>query len=199
MGGTPLRNLRIFNELCGDTARSAVLVTTMWDKLPSQMEGENREASLKKNYWNGMIQRGASVDRFENTPKSAWDVVGTMVVRSREYSDGTPLLLQEELIIHKKRLEETRAGRAMYRSLQDHLAKRQEAVQLLTDASKYQRDETINSQLVDLQRDIEQILRVVDRLHISLGRRIFHFILDKSQTVRGLTNSWMSLIQANSF
>jgi len=187
MGGTPLRNLRIFNELCGDTARTAVLVTTMWDKLPTHTEGEKREESLKKNYWNGMIQRGAFVDRFENTTKSAWDVVGTMVVRSRKNSVGIPLLLQEELIIHKKRLEETRAGRAMYRSLQDHLAKRQEAVQLLTDVSKYQCDENINSQLVDLQSDIEQILRVVDRLHISLGRRIFHFILDKSQTVRGLT------------
>ena len=189
MGGTPLRNLRIFNELCGDTAKSAVLVTTMWDKLlPSNtQEGDKREESLKKNYWNGMIHRGAFVDRFENTSKSAWDVVGTMVVRSRENSGGIPLLLQEELIIHKKRLEETRAGRAMYRSLQNHLAKRQEAVQLLTDASKYQSDESLNSQLSDLQRDIEQILRMVDRLHISLGRRIFHFILDKSQTVRVLT------------
>jgi hypothetical protein len=192
MGGTPLRNLRIFNELCGDTARSAVLVTTMWDKLPSNMEGYNREESLKKNYWNGMVQRGAFVDRFENTSKSAWDVVSTMVAQSRKNSNGIPLLLQEELIVHKKRLKETRAGRAMYRSLQDHLAKRQEAVQLLTDASKYQSDENIGSQLSDLQREIEQILRVVHRLHIPLGRRIFHFILDKSQTVCGLSRLRMS-------
>jgi len=187
MGGTPLRNLRVFNELCGDTARSVVLVTTMWDKLQGRMEGDTREESLKKNYWNGMVQRGAFVDRFENTPKSAWDIVGTMVVRCRNYGDNIPLLLQKELVIHKKRLEETRAARAMYRSLQDHLAKRQEAVELLTYASKYQSDENISSQLFDLQRDIEQILRVVERLHIPLGRRIFHFILDKSQTVRGLT------------
>lgn len=187
MGGTPLRNLRIFNELCGDAARSAVLITTMWDKLPSHTEGERREESLKKNYWHGMIQHGAFVDRFENTFKSAWDVVGTMVVRSRENDGSIPLLIQEELMIHKKRLEETKAARAMYRCLQDHLSKRQEAVQLLTDVSRYQSDENIDLQLSDLQRDIENILREVDRLHISFGRRLVHFILDKSLTVRGLT------------
>jgi hypothetical protein len=188
MGGTPLRNLLIFNELCGDAARSAVLITTMWDKLQSHTEGERREESLKKNYWHGMIQHGAFVDRFENTSRSAWDVVGTMVVRSRKNDRSVPLLIQEEVVIHKKRLEETRAARAMYRCLQDHLSKRQEAVQLLTDASKYQSDENLNSQLFDLQRDIENILRQVDRLHISFGRRLFHFILDKSPMVRGLTN-----------
>jgi len=187
MGGTPLRNLQIFNELCGDAARSAVLITTMWDKLPSHTEGERREESLKKNYWNAMIQHGAFVDRFENTFKSAWDVIGTMVVRSRTYEGNIPLLLQEEMIRHKKRLEETRAARAMYRCLQDHLSKRQEAVQLLTDASRYQRDDNINLQLSDLHNDIEKILREVDRLHIPFSRRLFHFILDKYQMVRGLT------------
>ncbi|KIM49767.1 hypothetical protein M413DRAFT_59536, partial [Hebeloma cylindrosporum] len=186
MGGTPLRNLRIFTELCGDAARNAVLVTTMWDKLTSHTEGERREESLKRNYWHGMIQHGAFVDRFENTFKSAWDVVGTMVARSQEINGSIPLLIQEELVIQKKRLEETRAGRAMYRCLQDHLSKRQEAVQLLSDASKYQSDENINSQLFDLQKDIEKILREVDRLHISFGRRLFHFILDNSTSmVRG--------------
>jgi len=190
MGGTPLHNLRIFNELCGDAARSAVLITTMWDKLPSHAEGEGerREESLKKHYWHGMIQHGAFVDRFENTFKSAWDVVSTMVVRFRENDGSTPLLIQEELMIHKKRLEETRAARAMYRCLQEHLFKRQKAVQLLTDVSKYQSDENINLQLFELQRDIENISREADRLHISFGRRLFHFILDKSLMVRGLTN-----------
>jgi len=185
MGGTPLRNLRIFNKLCGDKARCAVLVTTMWDKLLSLTEGENRETSLKQNYWHGMVQRGAFVDRFENTSRSAWDVVGTMVARFRKNSDGTPLLLQEELIIHKKRLKETKAARAVHRGLQDHLARRQEAGQLLIDALKYQRDENIHlqSQLSNLRSDIEKIVREVDRLHISVGRRLIQFIY-KPQMVR---------------
>ena len=184
MGGTPLRNLRIFNELCGDAARSAVLITTMWDKLPSQTEGERREESLKRHYWHGMIQHGAFVDRFENTFKSAWDVVGTMVVRSHENEGGLPLLIQEELVMQRKRLEETRAARAMYRCLQEHLSKQQEAVKFLTDASKYQSNENINLLLFDLQREIENILREADRLHISFGRRLFHV---KSLMVSGLT------------
>lgn len=62
-------------------ARNIVLVTTMWDKSNRKAENEELEEDLKAGYWKIMIQHGASVDRFENSPTSAWAIVDKIVAR----------------------------------------------------------------------------------------------------------------------
>jgi hypothetical protein len=48
MDKIPLHNLLIFRKICKDSARSAVLVMMMWDKLSNYSEGEQREQILEE-------------------------------------------------------------------------------------------------------------------------------------------------------
>jgi hypothetical protein len=84
MTGKPERNLHKLGELSSEGekwARSVFLVTTMWDKLKAQNRdlNEEREERLKNQYWKVMIDNGAGVYRFLNTPDSAWEIVHRLV------------------------------------------------------------------------------------------------------------------------
>ena len=49
MAGTPLKNLKMFAQLCGSVAAErVVLTTTMWGKLSSPGIGEKREKEMKE-------------------------------------------------------------------------------------------------------------------------------------------------------
>jgi len=82
MTGQADRNMARFVEPCGDKcAQSIALVTTMWDKVQDlkETEAEAREEQLGNGYWKVMIDNGASLDRFHNTPESAWPIISRMV------------------------------------------------------------------------------------------------------------------------
>ena len=77
------RNMAKFVEPCGDKwAQSIALVTTMWDKAKNfrdtEAQWQAREEKLG-NYWKVMIDNGASLDRFHNTPESVWPIISRMV------------------------------------------------------------------------------------------------------------------------
>lgn len=75
MGGSPLKHLKMFQNLCGTEAlKNVVLVTTMWDEVGEE-EGSNRENELTARYWNAMIDLGCHTSRFYNNTKSASDIV----------------------------------------------------------------------------------------------------------------------------
>jgi len=82
MGATPLKNLATFRELCGEGLEKVVLATTMWPEV----EGDEqeicvaREEELKNNYWKGMIEKGSTTRRFENTQASAWRIIDCIIV-----------------------------------------------------------------------------------------------------------------------
>jgi GTP-binding protein EngB required for normal cell division len=78
--GKPHRNFHKFGELCGGQwAQSVVLVTTRWDTIQNSDLGEKREKDLEKGYWKSMIDNGVALDRFLNTPDSAWNIVGKVL------------------------------------------------------------------------------------------------------------------------
>ena len=78
MSGTPLKNLRMFEKLCGEDFRNVVLTTTMWDEVEPEV-GEMREAQLKAEYWKTMIDRGSSVRRFHQDQKSAFEILDPII------------------------------------------------------------------------------------------------------------------------
>ena len=125
MAAAPHRNLLMFAELTGPrSAKNVILVTTMWDKLiPEFDDGNEREKGLKEEYWNVMIYHGAAVERFLNTPDSAWGIIDNVVKRNRNDQKAV-LLFQEEVIDQKKSLSATSAGIALSLDL-DRLVERQ--------------------------------------------------------------------------
>jgi hypothetical protein len=113
MGSMPHRNLRMFAELTGPgSAKNVVLITTMWDTLGRNRAdlGNQREERLKKEYWNVMIEHGATTERFLNHSDSAWNIIDKIFNKN---SKKTALRFQEERVDQKRPLKETGAGKTL--------------------------------------------------------------------------------------
>ncbi|KAG6331871.1 hypothetical protein ID866_7214 [Astraeus odoratus] len=83
MAGTPFKNLRVFQKMCGDEAMSQiVLTTTMWDEVDEEV-GNERLAELQGNYWKSMITAGSTTFRYRNTPESAKELIWQLVDKKR--------------------------------------------------------------------------------------------------------------------
>ena len=79
MAGTPLKNLRMFESVCGRNAfQHVILVTTMWDEVDEEM-GIARENEMKSKYWISMLERGAKTNRFMRTRESALHVIEPLI------------------------------------------------------------------------------------------------------------------------
>ncbi|KAF9469801.1 P-loop containing nucleoside triphosphate hydrolase protein, partial [Collybia nuda] len=115
MAGTPLRNLHMFERLCGiDALQNVMLVTTMWDEVYDMAIGLAHEEELKAKYWNSMLNVGSRILRFGYTHQSAW----TIVDQFTGIRDRVPLQLQVELVDEGKDLSQTAAGSALYQWLE---------------------------------------------------------------------------------
>jgi len=106
MSGSAMKNLRIFSNLCGrDAMPNVVIVTTMWSKVDVN-DGIEREKVLKQEVWKPLLNSGCRVERFDNTHKSAWDIVE----QSTGKDTATHLLVQTEMVDSGKTFEQTQAG-----------------------------------------------------------------------------------------
>ncbi|KAI6006461.1 P-loop containing nucleoside triphosphate hydrolase protein [Pisolithus marmoratus] len=109
MAGTPLRNLRIFQKLCGNKAMSrVVLVTTMWDEVDEYV-GNERLEELKGNYWKQMIALGSRTYCYQNTYESSRQLLSQLVGRK-----PFKVSLQNEMVDHGQKLQHTRAERMQF-------------------------------------------------------------------------------------
>jgi len=83
MDGTAIRNLRMFQSLCGEKVLpNVVLTTTHWD-IADQRLAVEREAELRNRFWKGMTQRGAKIMRFDGSREAASRVVDPMLSLDR--------------------------------------------------------------------------------------------------------------------
>ncbi|KIM49736.1 hypothetical protein M413DRAFT_115381 [Hebeloma cylindrosporum] len=93
--GTPINNLRMFEELCGkNTFNNVILATTMWDEVDKEV-GEFREGELESRYWKAMLDRHSSIGRFLGTRDSAFRLIAPLL---EEANIRNALLLQKELV-----------------------------------------------------------------------------------------------------
>ncbi|KAG6842249.1 hypothetical protein C0991_000219 [Blastosporella zonata] len=108
MRGTPLRNLTMFEALCGkDALQNVVLTTTLWDEVDSGV-GVSREGQLQRDFWAPLMGEGCRTARFSNTFQSAWKVIGLFDINAPR-----PLLVQREMVDEKKDLKATSAFKAL--------------------------------------------------------------------------------------
>ncbi|KAG8220498.1 P-loop containing nucleoside triphosphate hydrolase protein [Butyriboletus roseoflavus] len=117
LAGTPLRNLGVFQNLCGtENLKNVVIVTTMWDEVEDQSVGSKREEELLSSFWKGMIDLGSRTCRFQGTRESAWEIIDHLDLEgSRE--GRTPLQIQREMVDKELPLHETAAGKTLFHSL----------------------------------------------------------------------------------
>lgn len=110
MQGTSLKNLLMFEKLCGEkTFENVVLLTTRWD-LVDENVGIKREKELMDKYWKTMIHKKSKVMRYKE------DADINSVVEHLLGKEGVNLLIQKELSDGKSLLD-TGAGTVINKDL----------------------------------------------------------------------------------
>jgi hypothetical protein len=179
MGGTPLKNLRHFQDLCGkNMLRKIVLTTTMWDDV-NQDTGETREGELRDDFWKGMVKRGSTIARFEGTRDSAFRVIRPLLDAA---NDRHQLLLQKEVLDVELSLCETPAGQKLRPGLRamtrQQLELQEKILQQLGSADKATMLESLVREYEALKQnpDFVKLLGELEELDIRLGRRFLNMI-----------------------
>lgn len=126
VAGTSLKNLHLFEKLCGENFNNIVLTTTMWDDVDEPV-GAQREQELVTEFWGPMIERGASVKRFLYTRESAFEILLPIFDKVDERSSRA-LLIQNEINDHGLPLKDTSAGKTLYMKLGELVARHQEVL-----------------------------------------------------------------------
>jgi len=160
MAGTPLKNLRLFEKLCGDDFHRIVLTTTMWDEVDEET-GAQRERELKSIYWRSMIERGSSVKRFLQNRPSAFGILTPIF---DEVNKNSSLLLQREMVNLQIQLRQTTADRTCFLEVEKLVSRHQKALSRvrggLTEPSFDQ--EQLQELMGEYQRASAQLRRCVE-------------------------------------
>jgi hypothetical protein len=115
MTGSAHKNLRMFQELCGDSSLgSVVLATTMWANVKLS-DGESRENQLKttREFWGGMIEHGSHAFRHTDDEQSAMSIISYIL----DQRTTMILQIQRQMMDEGKDLDETSAGQELEREL----------------------------------------------------------------------------------
>lgn len=173
VGGSAMKNLRMFKKLCGEDALpSVVLVTTWWNGVDAAT-GAQRETELatRDAFWAGLISKGSRMFRQDNGVFSARHIIDYLVNRKRPVT----LKIQKELVDDKKTLDQTGAGIEVDAQL---AAQRKEfeakLLQIQTDMQEAMRekDKEYQEELLAFKRETEEKMRKAeeDRLRLQMDR-----------------------------
>ena len=143
---TTRKDLEVFQKLCGDdTFRSVILGTLKWGDVFKEA-GDMRTQQLCENYWRYMVDHGSKFFKFEDSSKSAWTMVDSIVDTNRSRAEG--LQIQRELIEALKLMPDTEAGQKLRNDLDQVLKKFKE------DQKALKKDE---SNRLELKNEIAQV------------------------------------------
>lgn len=108
VGGSGIKNIKMFQKLCGDESlASVILATTMWD-LAIEQAAVDREAQLKRDpmLWKRMIDHGSQVIRHDEQKASAEKIIKCLIASKRPVT----LDIQREMVDQQLELLQTGAG-----------------------------------------------------------------------------------------
>ncbi|PUU74167.1 hypothetical protein B9Z19DRAFT_906561, partial [Tuber borchii] len=113
MEGSAMKNLRMFQRLCGqEVLENVLLTTTQWSKV-DPTEGEFRENNLRdEGLWGGLIGKGATLQRFHGTRESGLELINKLVSKTRK-----PLHIQDQIVKQHLTLLQTDAGKFLNEGL----------------------------------------------------------------------------------
>ena len=108
LGGSALKNLRMFKKLCGEEGLSSVVFgTTMWSDGDMDLQlSREEQLATQPDYWSVMLAKGSRMFRQNRGAQSATEIVAYLLSRRR------PMILkiQRQLVDENLTLEETSAG-----------------------------------------------------------------------------------------
>ncbi|CAE6452183.1 unnamed protein product [Rhizoctonia solani] len=130
VGGTSIRHMNMFKELCGtESLKNVVYVMNMWSNPPTEDEIMREDELRYSDEFFGMpLAEGAQMARHNNTQASAHDIVRKLLPRP-----PTVPKISRELVDEGLKLEETGAGTALGHGLEDELRKLNEEIRRLRE------------------------------------------------------------------
>lgn len=123
MPGSAVRNLEVFEALCGeDCFSNVVLATTFWGSGPPAAKYIEYETQLKntKNFWKPMIEHGSKVFRQNNGMESAMAIINHFLTVKQK---NIVLKIQKEIVDDNVSLLDTAAGQRVNQDLLEYQAK----------------------------------------------------------------------------
>jgi len=113
MEGSAMKNLRMFQKLCGqEVLENVLLTTTQWSNV-NPVEGQAREENLRdEGLWGGLIGKGAMLQRFHGTRESGLELIHKLMSNTRK-----PLDIQDQIVEQRMTLLETEAGKFLNEGL----------------------------------------------------------------------------------
>jgi hypothetical protein len=148
IGGSGMKNLRMFRKLCGERGlRSVVLATTMWSLCPPDQASQRENQLVNQNdLWKYLTGKGARVFRQDDGPVSGYRILDYLVQRA------SPVILeiQHEMVNKGMKLSETGAGKEVQEELEKlkerHEKEMREIREEMTEAME-QKDEERQAEL----------------------------------------------------
>ncbi|EAQ90639.1 hypothetical protein CHGG_02574 [Chaetomium globosum CBS 148.51] len=186
MQGSALKNLHMFQKLCGDRGLSSVvLATTMWKGLDATEEGrqigQQRSEDLQKpEFWGVMIKRGSRIIKHDGSPESAKSIVGSLIDGATngaegQGSRGAVLDIQVQMVDEGKTLDETAAGQFVQaemlearRRFEADLVEYQASMEMALQEKDTQMFELLRKEKEDAERRAAQLNTDRDQLRVSL-------------------------------
>lgn len=198
MAGTPLKNLRMFEELCGKNAfQNVILTTTMWDEVDEET-GEGRERELKTKYWRTMLERNSTTSRFLRTRESAFDIIEPLIEAANERSS---VLLQNELVDMHKSLPATAAGQELFSAMGQLVSQREDLLRRIRHEMRQSNGdkmalEPLQEEHQKLQKSLQATVIEMRRLRLPLGKRLMNmtdkFFSSKFESLKSLITKRIS-------
>ena len=198
MAGTPLKNLRMFEELCGKNAfQNVILTTTMWDEVDEET-GEERERELKTKYWRTMLDRNSTTSRFLRTRESAFDLIEPLIEAANKRSS---VLLQDELVDLRKTLPATAAGQELFSAMGQIVSQREDLLRRIRHEMRQSNGdkmalEPLQEEHQRLQKSLEATVTEMRRLRLPLGKRLMimtdKFFSSKIESLKSLITKRLS-------
>jgi hypothetical protein len=191
MGGSGMKNLRVFKKLCGpDALKKVLLVTTMWENVSEDI-GAAREEELRttKEFWGSMIQKGSRMERCWNNTDSALGLV-KILIQASESADvvQTPLQIQMEMVNGETELNGTEAAKEILAPLKRRTSKNtRELEEVRREAQEDPGDEEDQAQqqetIEDLEIKIQKDRLLHQRLESGFATTLNKLLLDKDAQV----------------
>jgi hypothetical protein len=160
-----LRNLKMFKGLCGESPlKNVVLATNHWQEarlLGKEQQALDKEQELLSDpqFWQPMLTRGSRMVRWEDTTESALEIIRMFVNKTPEVPQ-----IQKELVIEKKKLIETKAGKTVNEKIIELESKYQEEIDKIRKEMDEAKAASDGETQEILEKDRQKYERKLDKL-----------------------------------
>jgi len=151
LSGSSMKSIVMLKKLCGvDSYQHVFVVTTMWDNLDNEAQGNVRAKQLftNKEFFGDMVDNGARRWRFRKTKEDARTLIAKLL-----NDDGNVVLDIQWQLAHGQSLEETTVGAFIYQDLLDRRKKYVEELRELEQALKEARESRDTDMLSVISED----------------------------------------------